>query len=76
MTALLGSYSRAISILQWTQDIPLNWVALGHLSSAMRAVIDGKDTDLFHITPSDRYDSEMRPAKEIAVGYMADGKTE
>jgi len=45
------------------------------LSVAMRSVVDGKDTDLFFVTPSDRYDSHMIFAKGFAVGYIAKAET-
>jgi len=76
MAALLKTYDDAFGMWGSAQPITLDSMALHHLMSALDTVIEGKDTDLFYVTPSDRYDSEMRLAKEIAVGYVADGKTE
>lgn len=70
----LQQYSRAVNIMQWTQDIPLDWQFLLDLKEAMQAVIDGKDPELFHVDPSDSYDSHMRFAKEVAVAYVGFGK--
>ena len=70
----LQAYSRAIAIMQWTQNIPLDWQLLLELRTAMTLVIDGKDSELFHVTPSDRHDSTMRFAKEVAVAYVSFGK--
>ena len=70
----LQKYSSAISVMQWTQDIPLDWQFLLDLKEAMQAVIDGKDPELFHVDPSDSYDSDMRFAKEVAVAYVGFGK--
>ena len=76
MAALLIAYDTTNSRSERTQDIPLAKIATWHLISAMATVIDGKDTDLFHVTPSDRYDRFMRLAKMFAVGYVADRTTD
>jgi hypothetical protein len=72
----LKTYSSAISIMQWTQNIPLDWRLLLELNDAMQAVIDGKDPELFYVDPSDSYDSHLRFAKEVAVAFVkfADGE--
>ena len=75
MVVLLEAYNHAFGMWGSAQTIALDWMALKHLMSAMRTVIEGKDTDLFYVTPSDRYNSKMRRAKQIAVDYVAAGKT-
>ena len=75
MRDLLYAYERTSKSRQLNPGIPLDWIPLSHLTSAMRSVIDGKDTDLFNVEPSDRYDSSLNSAKQVAIGYVAKAKT-
>lgn len=75
MRDLLYAYERTSKPRQLNPGIPLDWIPLSHLSSAMRSVIDGKDTDLFYVSPSDKYDSQMIFAKSLAVGYIDEAET-
>lgn len=75
MLDLLNVYSRTSLPRKLNPGIPLDWMPLADLSVAMRSVVDGKDTDLFFVTPSDRYDSHMIFAKSFAVGYIAKAET-
>ena len=75
MADVLDAYSRATGMLEFSRDVTFNWHILLDLKEAFKSVVDGKDADLFAVTPSDRYDSIMRLAKEVAVGYVAAGQT-
>ena len=76
MVNLLRTYSDTRVPGNFNPTIPFQWEPLHDLSSAMSTIIDGKDADLFHVDPSDRYDSRMTFAKELAVAFVnfADGE--
>jgi hypothetical protein len=74
MYDLLTTYARTSKPRKFNPGIPLDWMPLADLSSAMGSVIEGKDTDLFFVDPTDRYDSSMIFTKKIAVGYVAKAK--
>jgi hypothetical protein len=78
MLSLLEAYSRtSTGFHHLNPTIPFQWEPLHDLSRAMRTIIDGKDADLFHVDPSDRYDSMTIFAKEVAVAFvtLADSET-
>lgn len=77
MVNLLHTYSGTRVPGNLNPTIPFQWEPLHHLYSAMRTIADGKDADLFHVDPSDRYDSMMTFAKEVAVAFvtLADSET-
>jgi hypothetical protein len=75
MLEVLNSYNLATGVFEFSRDVTFNWHIQLDLREAFRSVIDGKDADLFTVTPSDRYDSMMCLAKELAVGYVAAGQT-
>lgn len=74
MVNLLRAYHDTRVAGNFNPTIPFQWEPLLDLYSAMRATVDGKDADLFHVDPSDRYDSMMTFAKEVAVAYVSFGK--
>ena len=76
MVNLLRTYSDTRVPGNFNPTIPFQWEPLHHLYSAMEATTDGKDADLFHVDPSDRYDSMTIFAKELAVAFVnfADGE--
>ena len=57
------------------QALSLPPPAVFDIMVALRDVLDGKDTDLFLVTPSDRYNSRMQYATELAVRYVIDAVT-
>lgn len=77
MVNLLSAYSNTRGAGNFNPTIPFQWEPLLDLYSAMRTTVDGKDADLFHVDPSDRYDSMMTFAKEVAVAFvtLADSET-
>jgi hypothetical protein len=74
MVNLLSAYHNTRGAGKFNPTIPFQWEPLLDLYSAMRTTVDGKDADLFHVDPSDRYDSMMTFAKEVAVAYVSFGK--
>lgn len=70
----LSAYCDAI-VIKGNQSIALDWQIVADLSNAMETTLDGKDAELFHVVPSDRYNWKMQFAKAIAVGYIAKAKT-
>ena len=80
--SLLGLIEAYVLVLHYPDISPkyrrralsFPWQPLHDIQSALGDVLDGKDTDLFLVTPSDRYDSTMRFAKEVAVAYVAHAK--
>ena len=75
MLDLLQAYSRTTKPKMFNPAIPLDWIPLSHLTTALNRVVEGKDPDLFLVDPSDKYDSAMVFAKQIAVGYIEKAET-
>jgi hypothetical protein len=81
--SLLGLIDAYIQVLHYPDLFPKHrrralsfpWRPLFAIRSALSDVLDGKDTDLFLVTPSDRYAREMRHAIELAVQYVIDAVT-
>ena len=75
MLSLLHAYSAATGLLGISREISLYWEVVNHLSKAFQSIVDGKDADLFEVSPSDQYGSTMRLAIELAVSYVNQGTT-
>jgi hypothetical protein len=81
--SLLGLIEAYVLVLHYPVIFPkyrrralsFPWEPLHDIQSALGDVLDGKDTDLFLVTPSDRYAWQMRYAIALAVRYVIDAVT-